>query len=98
MLRPAFLALALALHPIALAHAAGDKHTHPGAQRAAQDKTAPVPLYDNLGAFTVPISSQNPKTQQYFDQGMRLTYAFNHAEAIRSIPGRGRVTQTRRRN
>lgn len=50
-----------------------------------RSETPAVPLYDNLGAFSVPISSRNPRAQQYFDQGMRLTYAFNHAEAIRSF-------------
>jgi len=44
-----------------------------------------VPLYDNLGRFSVPISTENARAQQYFDQGMRLTYAFNHAEAIRAF-------------
>lgn len=42
-----------------------------------------VPLYSDLGAFHVPISSS--RAQAYFDQGMRLTYAFNHAEAIRAF-------------
>ncbi|HEU5169259.1 MAG TPA: hypothetical protein VFU46_01905 [Gemmatimonadales bacterium] len=44
-----------------------------------------VPLYDNLGAFHRPISTRNPLAQRYFDQGLRLVYAFNHAEAIRAF-------------
>lgn len=44
-----------------------------------------VPLYDNLGDLHVPISTSVPLAQQYFDQGMRLMYAFNHPEAIRSF-------------
>ncbi|HJS46668.1 MAG TPA: hypothetical protein VJ773_01640 [Gemmatimonadales bacterium] len=44
-----------------------------------------VPLYDNLGNHAVPISSRVALAQRYFDQGMRLTYGFNHAEAIRSF-------------
>jgi tetratricopeptide (TPR) repeat protein len=43
-----------------------------------------VPLYDNLGDLSYPISTQNPMAQRYFDQGLRLTYAFNHAEALRA--------------
>lgn len=46
---------------------------------------AAVPLYTDLGDLTVPITTRNPEAQRYFDQGMRLTYAFNHAEAVRSF-------------
>ena len=46
---------------------------------------SPVPLYTNLGTHTKPIGTKVPAAQQYFDQGLRLTYGFNHAEAIRSF-------------
>ena len=45
----------------------------------------PVPLYTNLGSHHKRISTRVPATQQYFDQGLRLVYGFNHAEAIRSF-------------
>lgn len=32
-----------------------------------------------------PITTSNPQTQAFFDQGVRLLFAFNHAEAIRSF-------------
>ena len=44
-----------------------------------------APLYENLGATQVPITTTSPDAQRYFDQGMRLSYAFNHAEAIRAF-------------
>src|SRR5262245_57475206 len=44
-----------------------------------------VPLYTNLGNHKRAISTKVPATQQYFDQGLRLVYGFNHAEAIRSF-------------
>lgn len=44
-----------------------------------------VPLYTNLGSHHKSISTQVPATQQYFDQGLRFVYGFNHAEAIRSF-------------
>lgn len=44
-----------------------------------------VPLYDNLGTHTYAITTQSPQAQQYFNQGLRLYYAFNHAEAIRAF-------------
>jgi tetratricopeptide (TPR) repeat protein len=44
-----------------------------------------VPLYTNLGSHHKAISTRVTTTQQYFDQGLRLVYGFNHAEAIRSF-------------
>ena len=44
-----------------------------------------VPLYDNLGSLHHPITTSHPKAQEYFDQGLRLVYAFNHEEAINSF-------------
>ena len=44
-----------------------------------------VPLYDDLGAHRYPVTTSVPEAQDYFDQGMRLYYAFNHAEAVRSF-------------
>lgn len=44
-----------------------------------------VPLYTDLGSHHKRISTRVPAAQQYFDQGLRLVYGFNHAEAIRSF-------------
>jgi tetratricopeptide (TPR) repeat protein len=44
-----------------------------------------APLFDGYGDHTHKISTSNAKTQAYFDQGVRLLFAFNHAEAIRSF-------------
>jgi tetratricopeptide (TPR) repeat protein len=44
-----------------------------------------VPLYRDLGSHHKRISTKVSATQQYFDQGLRLVYGFNHAEAIRSF-------------
>lgn len=61
------------------------KPFQPGQQLPAQVVTGTPPLYRNLGALHVPITTANAKAQAYFDQGMRLTFAFNHAEAARSF-------------
>src|SRR6185295_8666507 len=42
-------------------------------------------LYDDLGTLHHPISTSSESAQRYFDQGLRLIYAFNHEEAIRSF-------------
>jgi tetratricopeptide (TPR) repeat protein len=42
-------------------------------------------LFAGLGNFHRPVSTSVPLAQQYFDQGMRLLWAFNHDEATRSF-------------
>ena len=43
------------------------------------------PLWDDLGDLTFAITTSDPLAQRYFDQGLRLAYGFNHAEALRSF-------------
>lgn len=45
---------------------------------------ATTPLFE-LGSYSHPISTRNPQAQRYFDQGLILSYGFNHAEALRSF-------------
>ena len=44
-----------------------------------------VRLYTDLGTYHKAIGTKVPDAQKYFDQGLRLVYGFNHAEAIRSF-------------
>ena len=44
-----------------------------------------APIFTNLGTHHHPITTRVPRTQEYFDQGVRLLFGFNHAEAIRSF-------------
>ena len=57
----------------------------------AQAGGTTVPLYDNLGDHHYGISTRVPAAQRYFDQGLRLYYAFNHAEAIRAFEEAARL-------
>ena len=50
-----------------------------------------MPLYDNLGDHHYAITASEPLVQRYFDQGLRLYYAFNHAEAIRAFNAAARL-------
>jgi tetratricopeptide (TPR) repeat protein len=50
-----------------------------------------VPLYQDLGTYEVPISTRVPRAQAYFNQGMRLTWAFNHGEAVRAFAEAARL-------
>jgi len=56
----------------------------------AQDHTShvqphSVALVTGLGDLHHPVSTKNPQAQQFFDQGLRFIYAFNHDEAARSF-------------
>ena len=56
------------------------------AQGAAEpDGTSDVPLYENLGTHGYPVTTGAELAQRYFDQGLRLFYAFNHSEAVRAF-------------
>ena len=55
------------------------------APAAAEAAFTPPPLWDNLGTLHFAISTTVPLAQRYFDQGLRLAYAFNHAEAARAF-------------
>ncbi|MEQ9105013.1 MAG: hypothetical protein RIE53_09955 [Rhodothermales bacterium] len=48
------------------------------------ERLAP-PVYADLGTFTMEISTSSPEAATYFNQGMRLYFAFNHAEAMRAF-------------
>lgn len=42
-------------------------------------------LFDDLGSHHYPITVSSDETQRYFDQGLILAFAFNHAEAAHSF-------------
>lgn len=62
----------------------------PGFQMIAAAATAaPVTsepeLYGDLGSSSWKITARSPEAQAYFDQGLRLAWGFNHAEAVRAF-------------
>lgn len=48
-------------------------------------KTPIAPLLTGLGSLHYAITTSNERAQVFFDQGLRLIYGFNHAEAVRSF-------------
>lgn len=42
-------------------------------------------LWQGLGPYSIAISTARDLAQRYFDQGLRLNYGFNHAEAVRAF-------------
>jgi tetratricopeptide (TPR) repeat protein len=55
-------------------------HGHPPGHEAGA-----MPLLKGFGDWRHRIRTTSPDAQRYFDQGLRLTYAFNHDEAVRSF-------------
>lgn len=44
-----------------------------------------APILQNLGNHHRPVTTASATAQRFFDQGLILVYAFNHAEALRSF-------------
>src|SRR5262249_13052472 len=67
------------------------KHTEvPQAEMQAASPAAAFadtdpPLWEGLGGVTYRITTANELAQSYFNQGLPLTYAFNHSEAQRAF-------------
>jgi len=54
-------------------------------QDHAMGGAKPVTMMTGLGDLHHPVSTTNAGAQEFFDQGLRLIYAFNHDEAARSF-------------
>jgi tetratricopeptide (TPR) repeat protein len=54
-------------------------------EHASHAQPHAVVLVTGLGDLHHPVSTKNPQAQQFFDQGLRFIYAFNHDEAARSF-------------
>lgn len=52
------------------------------------------PLFKNLGNLHFLVSAKTERAQDFFDQGLKLSYAFNHAEAHRSFMEAARLDTT----
>ena len=50
-----------------------------------------APILKGLGDYHFPVTTQSLASQRFFDQGLRLTYAFNHSEALRSFKEAARL-------
>src|SRR5579859_1502092 len=55
------------------------------------DGSKPVALMQGLSSLHHPVSTTNGEAQQFFDQGLRLVYAFNHEAAGRSFRHAGEI-------
>ncbi len=72
--------------------AACSRQEAPAEPQAAASETemdlatrAGAPLFDGMGSHRHPITTSDPDAQRYFDQGLIIDFAFNHAESARSF-------------
>lgn len=59
--------------------------------RAALVARAGAPLFDGMGDHHHPITTADADAQRYFDQGLTIDFAFNHAESVRSFQAAQRL-------
>ena len=57
----------------------------------ASTVTPRAPVLSGLGALHLPVATKDARAQAFFDQGLRLLYAFNHAEARRAFQEAARL-------
>jgi tetratricopeptide (TPR) repeat protein len=72
--------------PAATESAAVDTQVDPAiAARNELASRAGAPLFDGMGNHHHPITTADADAQRYFDQGLIIDFAFNHAESARSF-------------
>ncbi|MEO0575307.1 MAG: hypothetical protein AAF004_07580 [Pseudomonadota bacterium] len=81
---------ALALAVMCLGVTAGCTVSRTTVAAAPDDATslaqrAGAPLFDGMGSHHHPITTSSSDAQRYFDQGLVIDFAFNHAESARSF-------------
>ena len=64
-------------------HAASQSVVPP--RSATQGAGSGPTLFETLGTYGRPLGKVTPMAQRWFDQGLRLTWAFGHADAVRSF-------------
>ncbi len=74
----------IGLPALALLVAACATQPQDGAHAPHAANTRPV-LYDSLGSYSYRITTASTDAQRWFDQGLRLVYAFNHHEAQKAF-------------
>jgi tetratricopeptide (TPR) repeat protein len=88
------LTLLLGLSPGFLPEKASANNIHDPRAIEANPATATGPIapkLEGLGSLHLAVTTNVPESQAFFDQGLRLTYAFNHSEALRAFKEAARL-------
>jgi tetratricopeptide (TPR) repeat protein len=87
----ALLVLALSAAPALAQHA---HETHDPRALEADPRLAAgqiAPVLEGLGDHHHPVTTKSERAQQFFDQGLKLHYGFNHQEALRAFKEAARL-------
>ena len=79
---------------LAAAAAAQHHNTHDPRALATDPRQASeqiAPVLEGVGENHLPVSTSSERAQLFFDQGLKLTYAFNHQEALRAFKEAARL-------
>lgn len=85
---PLTLAILAALSTRSVPDAVAHTSQHDPRALAAAPLTADRPLapeLEGLGDHHHPVTTASDRAQKFFDQGLKLTYGFNHQEALRAF-------------
>jgi tetratricopeptide (TPR) repeat protein len=86
---------ALAVWLMAQAPARAQHHNQHDERALQEDpRLAPgqiAPVLEGLGEVHHPVTTSSERAQLFFDQGLRLTYGFNHQEALRAFKEAARL-------
>ncbi len=63
-------------------------------QKKQEEPNLQAPLFDNLGDYKIEITTNSELSQRLFNQGINLTYGFNHNEAARAFREAARLDST----
>ena len=95
---------ALALGPAAVAYATADRAVRdlierpqvcgPPVPAADVDPAADMVMVDGFGTGGFAVDTDNPEAQAWFDHGVRLRWAFEHAESVRAFRKARRLDPT----
>ncbi len=104
LVRVPLVVVAVVLSPSAFAHAQSgelrqDKPVAPSHKHYDEPKDVPAPApgtplaprLQNLGVHSFPVSTTVARAQLFMNQGLNLTYGFNHAEASRAFAEAARL-------
>ena len=87
-------AVALAVHLAGVAQAQVPVHKHYQDHESFDSRSptgAIAPRLQNLGNHTFPVTTNSEQAQRFINQGLTLTYGFNHAEAARAFAEAARL-------